>query len=307
MLCVPKNRDVDTREIYADELYELIMKIHDKVEKIFIIIEACYSGSVALHLENISNVLIISAAGSKESSYSSKWDDLVGASLSNLFTNHLLSYITKFSSGSCLGPGISSNSTTMRELFNFVSKHVDKSNVNMAGNLNLMHTPVTEVFGNISMLYKYKGHVHNVIDTGIDNNVVPTDDVIINSHDSLKHYYLNHFMHAPNASSRKKYMDKYMDGIVRRKHVVDRIIRMFDGKIINNNDDNIDGGTDAHVYDGGVIDNFQCYKIAINGYKHYCNSIDEVEHKYLLPKLVHYCSEHRVDTIVSTLKHICVR
>lgn len=163
LLCIPKNRDPTSREMYADDISEVLMKIHDRVESILFIIESCYSGSIAQYITNIPNILVISAASAIESSYSTKWDDSIGASLSNLFTSILFKYISH------------NNTHSIKELFNHISMYNDRSHANMLGNLKLLNRSIQTYFGIINpIVYSQK------------------KSRCINSQNSLKWYYLHH-------------------------------------------------------------------------------------------------------------------
>jgi len=73
--------------IFADDFSNVIrlMAVQKKFKKCFIIIEACFSGSIG-SLINHPNVITITAAQSFESSYSDIIDYMVGVSLSNEFS-----------------------------------------------------------------------------------------------------------------------------------------------------------------------------------------------------------------------------
>lgn len=198
LLCIPKNRNPNAKEMYADDIAKVLSKVYDKVGKIVVIIESCYSGSVAQYISHIPNLIVISAASAIESSYSTKWDKRMGTSLSNLFTSEFLKYISH------------NNSNTLKDMFNYVSKTVHLSNVNALGNLNILNVPIRDIFGILRPI-KFSD----------------VDSKVINSHNSLEYYLKHHMNLANNHHDKQFYLRKYGKELKKRS-IIKKILEPFE-------------------------------------------------------------------------------
>ena len=80
--------------IFADELSEALstMASQNQYKYLLFGIEACYSGSVAEQF-SAPNMVTITAANDRESSYAAVWDSQIGSYLSNEFTNYWLAFL----------------------------------------------------------------------------------------------------------------------------------------------------------------------------------------------------------------------
>lgn len=90
MLSTPNTFD---QPIYSDEFGNVINELASRVSRVFCIIEACYSGTIAMHFRYARNVMFITAANAKQSSYSYGYCERLGVFTSNEMTYHLLNYL----------------------------------------------------------------------------------------------------------------------------------------------------------------------------------------------------------------------
>lgn len=90
MLSTPNTFD---QPIYSDEFGNVINELASRVSRVFCIIEACYSGTIAMHSRYAQNVIFITAANAKQSSYSYGYCENLRVFTSNEMTYHLLNYL----------------------------------------------------------------------------------------------------------------------------------------------------------------------------------------------------------------------
>lgn len=90
--------------IYADEFGEVVSALASRVSSVFCILEACYSGTMAMHARYPRNVMFMTAANAKQSSYSHGYCEVrcdpegsacerLGIFTTNEMTYHVLNYL----------------------------------------------------------------------------------------------------------------------------------------------------------------------------------------------------------------------
>lgn len=114
-------------EFTSSEVRKMLeaMKEQKKFRKLFCVMEACFSGSVAKACEGIEGVLMLTAANESETSKADMYDDDLGVYLSNGFTR---AFQTKI---------LEAPNSTLRDLFYYV---------------------VTQTVGSHASLYNYKNY-----------------------------------------------------------------------------------------------------------------------------------------------------
>lgn len=90
MLSTPNAFD---QPIYSDEFGNVINELASRVSRVLCIVEACYSGTIAMHSRYKQNVIFITAANLKQASYSYGYCERLGVFTSNEMTYHLLNYL----------------------------------------------------------------------------------------------------------------------------------------------------------------------------------------------------------------------
>ncbi|OHT04923.1 Legumain [Tritrichomonas foetus] len=123
--------------IYADELIETFqyMSDHKMFKKLFFPITACYAGSVAMYLEDIPNMYIMTASNAVESSYADLFDIRLGAYLTSEFSFHKDEFIETYPTG------------TLADLFDFASENVRQSSVCEFGDMSLKTMTIDQFVG----------------------------------------------------------------------------------------------------------------------------------------------------------------
>ena len=79
--------------IYVDEFGEVVNELSTRVARVFCILEACHSGTIAMHAKYNKNVIFMTAANPKQSSYSHGYCERLGVFTTNEMTYHLLNYL----------------------------------------------------------------------------------------------------------------------------------------------------------------------------------------------------------------------
>lgn len=79
--------------IYVDEFGEVVNELSTRVARVFCILEACHSGTIAMHARYNRNVIFMTAANPRQSSYSHGYCERLGVFTTNEMTYHLLNYL----------------------------------------------------------------------------------------------------------------------------------------------------------------------------------------------------------------------
>ena len=79
--------------IYADEFGEVVGELASRVTGVFCVLEACYSGTIAMHAKYPRNVMFMTAANTQQSSYSHGYCERLGIFTTNEMTYHVLNYL----------------------------------------------------------------------------------------------------------------------------------------------------------------------------------------------------------------------
>ncbi len=112
--------------IYVDEFGNIINELASKVARVFCILEACYSGTMAMHARYPQNVIFMTAANPKQSSYSHGYCNRLGVFTTNEMTYHLLNYLDDKDN----------DKRSVNDLFAYVRHQTNMSNVVRSGLTN---------------------------------------------------------------------------------------------------------------------------------------------------------------------------
>ena len=132
LLSTPNTFD---QPIYVDDFAEAVNTLAGRVRKVCVVIEACYSGSMAFRARYAKNVLFITAADAKQSSYSYCWCPELKAYTTDEFTYHMLNYLDSSSN----------DRKSLKDLFDDVKNKTVFSNVMSSG--SMYRIQLKEFFG----------------------------------------------------------------------------------------------------------------------------------------------------------------
>lgn len=125
--------------IYVDDLMATFKKASESklYKKLLFIIEACFSGSIGEYLEEttLTDIALITAANSDESSYAAVYDEELGTYLSNEFTNIFISVIDE-------NPEMS-----VGELFDILQDQTKESHACFFGDQSIKSLPISTFLG----------------------------------------------------------------------------------------------------------------------------------------------------------------
>ena len=155
--------------IYTDEFSDIINTLAKRVNKIFCIIEACHSGSIAMHARYARNVLFMTASTTKQSSYSYGYCEPLKTFTTNEMTYHILNYLDDRSTNdnrlddmidyvrhnTNLSYVIRSGLTKRIKLYEFF-KYIHKSNPD-------------KILGNITIHSRKRRNVNTLVDSRLIN------------------------------------------------------------------------------------------------------------------------------------------
>lgn len=112
--------------IYVDEFGEVVSELASKVARVFCILEACYSGAMAMHATYPRNVIFMTAATLKQSSYSHGHCERLGVFTTNEMTYHVLNYLDNKDN----------DERTVNELIDYTKRQTNMSSVVRSGITN---------------------------------------------------------------------------------------------------------------------------------------------------------------------------
>lgn len=112
--------------IYVDEFGDVVNELSSRVARVFCILEACHSGTIAMHARYNRNVIFMTAANSKQSSYSHGYCERLGIFTTNEMTYHLLNYLDNRDN----------DKRTVNDMIYYVKQQTNMSNVVRSGMTN---------------------------------------------------------------------------------------------------------------------------------------------------------------------------
>lgn len=136
LLSVPNKFD---EEIYVDDLQNAVNMLSVYVNSVLVFIEACYSGSFITNIKNNDwnkNIFVFTASSSFQSSYSFGYCESLHTFTTDEFTYNVINFIDNNKD----------NSTLIKDLVNYVSKHTTHSHIMLTQN-NILNNKLSTYFG----------------------------------------------------------------------------------------------------------------------------------------------------------------
>jgi len=272
LLCVPSNNGP---EIYADQIEKTLQKMKNekKFRRIFFVIEACYSGSVAKNF-SIDGVFAIAAAGPTQSSYSSDWDSQLETFRTNEFTKNFVRFVLEHPDSKII------------DSLNDASYNTVRSHVSAYGDFKITSLPLSLFLGKAQP-------IHLEPESNDENDFLESNgEFTKNTFTGFLQRKLQH----SKGEERLYLLQKLQNETNRRK----RASQTF--KAIANGID----PSGLHDYFGKEIDEikYNCYRTAVEGFRLFCGEIDEYE----LPKLrvfAHLCEYTDKDVLLKQIRNVC--
>ena len=272
LLCVPHGNG---RHITAEDLKQsiLIMKKKQMFRKLFIVIEACYSGSVGKVLDGIEDVAIITAANSIQSSYSHGYDEDINSFRTNEFTNSLHRFVLHYPNA------------TIGQLFNYTKTYVYGSDVFYFGDKKMKNEKISLFLGDSEPL-----------DLNFENSVLFESYPTVSSMDTEITYLHEKALRSINPDERKKALEILYQEKKRRNHskeILSKIIAPFSGQ-------------NAKDIASEFPENpkWKCYDNTIEEFRSKCGDFGEYELKRV-SMFAKLCNDHEESEIINRINKIC--
>ena len=180
LLSTPNTFD---QPIYVDDFSEAINTLSTRVRKVCVVIEACYSGSMAYRARYNRNILFITAADAKQSSYSYCWCSDINAYTTDEFTYHMLNYLDSNAN----------DKKYIKDMYDVVKNRTVFSNVMSSG--NMYRVMVKEFFGVMKKNTPVLGNVSIDNVKRVKNTIIP-ENKLRRIYKRVKNtLYVSHGMH----------------------------------------------------------------------------------------------------------------
>ena len=270
LLCVPSNNGP---EIYADQIRKTFQEMKEKqmFKRLFFVIEACYSGSVAGNI-TVDNVFSITAAGPTQSSYSADWDPSVDAFLTNEFTKHFVQFVESHPDQSIVN------------CLNHVSESTLRSHVTAYGDFKVAQAPLSAFL----LSGPPRRQRPSLIPTQEpESNGIPTKFAFIE--------FLKRRIAKSSGVEREQLERALAQEQTRRR----RAATTFKGIVKHF----MPNGGDVPMLPLSGVD-YSCYRTCVEGYRLFCGEVDEYE----LPKLRifgHLCGISNTSQILTQIREVC--
>lgn len=272
LLCVPHNNGP---EIYADNLASIVsqMKKEKKFRNLFFVIEACYSGSIALNISE-PNVFVITAASGVQPSFSAQWDSKLRTFRTNEFTQHFLKYVLEHPDAKVVDSA------------NYAAKKTTHSHVISSGDYKVGNLPLSTFL--LEALPQYldngdSGDMSNAVENGASNS-----EAFVS--------FLERRLASAQDEEERKQLKATLEGELKRRQVSNKIFDGITHRIVPN-------GLPPNTKFVDSID-YDCYRTAIEGFRTFCGEIDENE----LAKMnifTHLCKRTDKVTLLEEIKKEC--
>jgi len=276
-LCMPRGNGPF---LSAQEFKETILTMKKKkmFKKLFINIEACYSGSVTSLLEGIPDVVTLCAASPYQSSYSKGYDYRINTFRTNEFTSNFLSRIL-------LNPNDSVNG-----VIEYTKDHVKGSQVQSTCDENLINSPISDFLGDDEPQYM-------LFENKAEEEEDSSNEELVNSMDT-QIAFLKTRIKVANTSQElyRSKMALYKE-LKRRGHVktvMQKIMAPFSQENI---------GEMADEYPTSNIE-WTCYEKAVHRFQSKCGDLDEYEYKKI-PAFAKICDNFEEKDILRQIDRIC--
>lgn len=273
LLCVPTHNGP---MVYADQLNKILEEMQAKkmFRRIFFVIEACYSGSVARNI-SVPNVFVLTAAGPAQSSYSADWDDTVSAFLSNEFTKQFVHYI------------LENPKEMIINAVNYISQHVVRSHVTAFGDFRLTSCPLSTFLLNAK---SQDIEADPDANENLEANSVSTSTAFVD------------FLERRANSAKGMEKTRFRDLLVKertRRNMSSTVFNNIARKFVPNGFD-----TDVEDSDLSEIIQYDCYRATVEAFRLFCGEIDEHELRRL-NYFIYLCQTTDKIEILKQIQEVC--
>lgn len=273
LLCVPSNNGP---ELYADQIEKTLqeMKAENRFGKLFFVIEACYSGSVAKNI-SIPDVFMFAAAGPTQSSYSADWDAEIDAFRTNEFTKNFVNYVKAHSTNKII------------DCVNDVSKTTERSHVTAYGDFKVSRMKLSE--------FLLEGKEGEAAKTESKKSVEPESNGIPTKRAFIE--FLERRI-AKATGTQKTKLERMLEQEKQRRLKASSTFKHIARKFDSNGE-----SMDANEPLSNTV-NYNCYRTCVEGYRLFCGEVDEYE----LPKLrvfANLCENINASEILTQIREVC--
>ncbi|KAH0790019.1 Clan CD, family C13, asparaginyl endopeptidase-like cysteine peptidase [Histomonas meleagridis] len=275
-LCMPKGNGP---YLSAAKLKEAILEMKKKhlFKKLFVNLEACYSGSVARELEGISDVTSLCAANANESSYSYAYDSTIQTFRTNEFTYSFLKYITEHPKDK------------LEKLFEYAKSHVTGSEVQSFGDHKVpKNTDISEFLG-----------VSEAINLDEINDEIYEETEHVSSLKTYIDYLKNRVKSAGTLLEKIDASQELFNELRRRaksKKIFSRILAPF----TTENAKELANDFPEHNIP------WKCYENAIELYRERCGEVEEYEIEKI-PAFAKICETQGEEKLLGRIEKVCPR
>jgi len=272
LLCIPHGNGA---HLTAQKLLDTIslMKKKKMFRKLFIVVEACYSGSVGKVFEGIEDVAVVTAANSMQSSYSHGYDEDIETFRTNEFTNNLHRYVLHHPESSIAG------------LFNYTKTFTYGSDVFYFGDRKMKAEKLSQFLGEAEPL-----------NLNFENAEVYESESTLSAMETEIMYLKERAARAKDLAAKKELMAKIHQEKVRRhlsKDVMSQIAAPFSGHNVK----------EASLQ---FPENpkWTCYEKTVEAFRQKCGDFGEFELKRV-SMFAKLCEEHDESKIVQRIEKVC--
>jgi len=272
-LCFPPGAGQLTGQGLADIVKGMVD--NKKFGRLFIVIEACFSGSVAKLIENYKNVICITAASDSQSSYSYGYDYAVRSFRTNEFSHNFFNYI------------LSHPEATIQQVYEYTKIHTFGSDVQLYGDKSLASLPVS------TFLFEA-----DPIRAEFENAEFIHGNATHSAMTTQMAYY-------KERAADKSISDKERILLLARRHaeakrrgISKRVMEKIAAPFIDDNDANLYEFDEVNVL-------WKCYEETVEAFRTNCGELDEFEYKRL-SMFSHLCDiTQDSKPIVARIKEVC--
>lgn len=278
LLCIPNKCSSSIhKDIYTDDILNMLRNASRKVKRIFVILESCYSGSIAKEIK-IPGVTILAAANNVQSSYSKNYDDSIGTFLTNEFTSIIINLLRQIK-----------KTDTIRDFVNNVMKMTTRSNVVCYGDTDKFNNPVEYIFGVRNVAYDASDRCYGL----------KTNNYVVNSYETYEFSLRKNYEKSLRfgVESMISYWANKLDKLEERKELSQYRLNLLN-RMNYKRKDRI---KKFEKYDDKLI----CYKDTVLKWKQQCKSFGEFEQQHIVPKLFELCDNYVSRDIFDALDLVC--
>ncbi|KAM7403559.1 hypothetical protein PAMA_004151 [Pampus argenteus] len=274
-------------DLQVSDLQEAIKYMHEnkKYKKMVFYIEACESGSMMNHLPADIDVYATTAANSHESSYACYYDEKRDTYLGDWYSVNWMEDsdvedLTK---------------ETLLKQFKIVKSHTNTSHVQQYGNKTMAHMKIIAFQGNPQAINQLAPPMH--LQPITDPNLTPSPDVPL--------AILKRKMMASNDITVVRGLLMEINTHLKIREIMAETMHQIVERVTGNK-----LKTEEIINERAELSQHQCYKAAVNHYKHNCFNWHKAEYEYALRHLyalVNMCergySAERIELVMDSVCH----